>query len=99
MHSRDAHQSDEETPIHKDESKQRERPEQVIVEVYRMLREARARGEQPERVIMDRETYDAIQAYRARLGDAPEGQPDYLEQYAIFGLEIFVEINAGLEVC
>jgi hypothetical protein len=75
------------------------RAEEIIVEVYRMLREARARGEEPDRVIMDRETYERLQAYRARLGEAPEGKADYLGRYSLFGLEIFVESDAILEVC
>jgi hypothetical protein len=75
------------------------RAEQIIVEVYRMLRDARAQGEEPGRVIMDRETYDQLQGYRARLGELPDGKPDYLEQYALFGLEIFVEVDAILAVC
>jgi hypothetical protein len=44
------------------------------------------------------EYYAIVQDYRARLGDVAEGREDYLERYAIFGLEILVEPGAELSV-
>jgi hypothetical protein len=66
------------------------RAEELIVEIYRQIR-AMSAGSQPKRVVLNRTHYDILQAYRARLGELPDERPDYLERYAIFGLELAID--------
>ncbi len=67
-----------------------DRPEELIVEVYRQYREQIEAGGRPTRVLLTTSQYNLLQSYRARLGEMPDNQLDYLERYAIFGLEMHV---------
>lgn len=67
------------------------RAEEVIVEVYRQRRAIVDRGGAPAFVILSPAHYRLVQEYHARLGDAPEGRPDYIGRYRLFDLEIRIE--------
>jgi hypothetical protein len=65
--------------------------EELIVEIYRQREEIAAAGSRPSRVLMSRQHYDVIQAYRARLGEVMSEKIDYLGRYRLFDLEICIE--------
>jgi len=67
------------------------RPEQIIASVYARARELRSSGIEPKRVVMPRRYYQAVQAYRATLGELANPELDYLGKYELFGLPIFVD--------
>lgn len=74
------------------------RAEELILEAYRQKNDALREGRTIDRIVMSREHYDAIQRYRARLGEMPEGASDYLERYRLFDLDICVEAGAEIRV-
>ncbi|AHC15480.1 hypothetical protein [Salinispira pacifica] len=67
------------------------RPEELIAEIYRQLHEAQSRGKNPDTVLMSLDQYRLLDWYRNFLGETPEGGAEYLEKYAVFGLEILIE--------
>lgn len=73
-----------------EDSTDQPRAEELIVEIYRQIQRLRTSGH-PTRVVLNRVQYDLLQAYRARLGELPDEQPDYLEKYAVFGLELHID--------
>lgn len=81
-----------------DADEQPPRAEELIVDIYRQRDEMIRSGLKPDRVIMSRDHYDLIQAYRASLGEMPLGKTDYLDRYRVFDLEICIEEVNGPQV-
>jgi len=74
------------------------RAEEIIAEVYRQIREARDRGRQPRRIVMNRSRWDRIQEYRSGLGVIQGPVPDYLSDEGLFGLEVWYADGPDIRV-
>jgi hypothetical protein len=66
------------------------RPEELIAEIYRQYTQMKNAGKQPDRVYLPLSYIRRLRIYHALLGEAANGQSEYLESNAIFGLEFFV---------
>ncbi len=65
------------------------RAEEIIVEVYRQLREGLDSGLSPQKVIMPQVYWNRVEDYRRILGPLEGSAPDYLSEDSLFGLEIW----------
>jgi len=74
------------------------RAEELIISIYSQIQARREAGEQSGQVVMSISTYRRIQAYRAQLGELPEGREDYLGRYELFGLSVLVDDIEGCRV-
>ncbi len=74
------------------------RAEELIISIYSQIQARREAGEPSGQVVMSLTTYRRIQAYRARLGELPEGREDYLGRYELFGLPVLVDDIEGCRV-
>lgn len=72
--------------------------EELIVEVYRQLVEARSRGIEPQRVVMPPSFWASIENYRRSLGILNGLLPDYLSNNELFGLEVWYGDESGIRV-
>lgn len=70
------------------------RPEALLAEIYRQLREIREAGELPEAVVIRMDQYRAIQKYHASLGETPAPAFDYIDKYTVLGLPVLIENSA-----
>ena len=75
-----------------------DRPEELIAEAYRQLREIRERGGRPAAVVMNAENYRSIQRYHATLGETPAPAFDYIDRYSLYGLSILVDPGEKIRV-
>jgi hypothetical protein len=67
------------------------RAEEIIAGVYAQLCAVRERGRHPSAIVMPPALYQVVQRYRSLLGDVPEGLPDYLGKYDLFGVPIYTD--------
>ena len=74
------------------------RAEELIISIYSQIQARREAGEPCGHVVMSVATYRCIQAYRARLGELPEGREDYLGRYELFGLPVLIDDIEGCRV-
>ena len=74
------------------------RAEELIANVFHQKSRLAQSGSHANMVIMSRGNYDLIEDYRRKLPPYPPGVPDYLSQYAIFGLPIFIDNTCECEV-
>ena len=68
-----------------------DRPEELIVDIYRQRDELARSGVTPASVVISIAHYREIQTYHARLGAIAEGKSDYIDRYRLFDLEICIE--------
>lgn len=66
-----------------------QRAEEIVAEVYRQILESRDAGGDPRRIVMNRQQWETVDAYRRRLGILEGPFPDYLSEEGLFGLEIW----------
>ncbi len=71
------------------------RPEEIIVDIFRQVRELRDRGERPERVVVSPGVYRALQDYRNSLGELDNADMDYLGKHDIFGVPFYIDGNVS----
>ncbi len=67
------------------------RPEEIIADVYRQISLKREQGNEPDAVLMNLKDYRLLEWYRNFIGEAGDSELDYLGQYELFGVEIFIE--------
>jgi hypothetical protein len=67
------------------------RAEEIIAAVYAQLSALREKGRRPSAIVMPPGLYRIVQGYRALLGDVPDGLPDYLGKYDLFGVPIYTD--------
>lgn len=79
---------------------EREKPraEEIIVEALRQKNEALSRGRTPTGVVLSRTNYDLIQHYHARLGEVQGSVEDYIGQYSLFGMPIYIDNDVACRV-
>lgn len=65
------------------------RAEEIVAEVYRQILGYREAGRDPKRVVMNRQQWETVDAWRSRLGVLDGAFPDYLSEDGLFGLEIW----------
>jgi hypothetical protein len=75
-----------------------QRAEEIIAETYKQVREAREKGRNPDRVVMNRELWLRVEEYRRSLGVIAGPVPDYLSEDGLFGLEIWYGDGPGIRV-
>ena len=82
------------------ESKQSKeiKAEEILILVLKAKKEMLSKHKKPKQVIMHSKYYKKLKMYRATLGDYPEGMDDYLTYDTIFGLEICLDNNYGIQV-
>lgn len=76
----------------------KERPEELIVEIYRQKKERTESGLSPSQVIMSMKTLRFIRNYHSSLGSLENSLPDYIGEDTIFGLEIMIDNREGVKV-
>jgi hypothetical protein len=76
----------------------RARPEEIVVEIWRRIRELREAGRRPGRIILSAENYRAVQAWHAGLGELSDPSKDYITKHAIFNLPVFIQKNMDVDV-
>lgn len=74
------------------------RPEAIIAEIYRQLKEKQGAGESPTSVVMSMKTYRSIQRYHATLGETPAPAFDYISKYSVMGLSVLIDNESELHV-
>ncbi len=77
--------------------------EELIAEIYGLIAKKREAASlwplssdsssttAPSRIVMSMEHYRIVQSYRARLGETPDPDLDYLGKYELFGLPVFID--------
>jgi hypothetical protein len=74
------------------------RPEEIIAELWRQIRDLREAGKRPAKILMSVEDYRVVQAWHAVLGELSDPARDYISKYAIFNVPVFIESGAPLTV-
>jgi hypothetical protein len=74
------------------------RPEEILAELWRQIRELRTAGKKPERITMSVDDYRRVQAWHAALGELSDPARDYISKYMIFNLPVYVETGASPRV-
>ena len=78
-----------------DESNSKEaRPEEIIVELWRRIRELREEGKSPGKIILSPEDYRRVQAWHLALGELPDPSRDYITKHTIFNVPVYVEAES-----
>lgn len=77
---------------------QEERPEELIVEIYRQKSEHFRAGLKASQVIMSQKTWRIIRAYHSSLGILEGNLPDYIGEDSIFGLDVMLDGREGIRV-
>ncbi|MBN2617520.1 MAG: hypothetical protein JXR64_04335 [Spirochaetales bacterium] len=72
--------------------------EEILILVLEAKKSMLKNKMKPSKVIMHSKYYKMLRMYRATLGDYPEGMEDYLTQDSLFGLEICIDNNYGIQV-
>ena len=67
------------------------RAEELINDIFKQKTQLSKSGHTPEMIVMSKNNYDLLEDYRRRLTPFPDGVPDYITQYTIFGLPIFID--------
>jgi hypothetical protein len=65
--------------------------QELIATVYGRIRQLREEGKEATAIILPPEQYRVLQEYRGRIGDVPEGFPDYLGKYDLFGIPLYTD--------
>ena len=74
------------------------RAEEIIAAVYKRRSEIVREGRRPEKVVLSKANYDLLEDYRRRLPPFPPGIPDYITQYSLFDLPIYVDDSCDCDV-
>ncbi|QEN03931.1 hypothetical protein EW093_04190 [Thiospirochaeta perfilievii] len=72
--------------------------EEILILVLDAKKKLLDSHKKPTKVIMHSKYYKKLKLYRATLGDYPEGMEDYLTQDKMFGLDICIDNNYGIQV-
>lgn len=72
--------------------------EEILILVLEAKKKLLDSHKKPTKVIMHAKHYKKLRLYRATLGDYPEGMEDYLTQDQMFGLDICIDNNYGIQV-
>lgn len=72
--------------------------EEILLLVLDAKKKILSNHKKPTKVIMHSKHYKKLKLYRATLGDYPEGMEDYLTQDTMFGLDICIDNNYGIQV-
>ena len=67
------------------------RAEEIIASVYKQKRELMRAGKKPEKIVLSKINHTTLEDYRRKLPPFPPGVPDYITQYSLFGLQIFID--------
>ncbi len=68
------------------------RAEELVVEIYRQLSEAREKGEHPKELILSMDQWRQIRAWHAARGVMEQApHMDYITEDSIFGLEVLID--------
>lgn len=74
------------------------RAEEIIAAVYGRISGLRRKGSNPTAIVLPVSYYRVIQEYRGNLGDAPEGMPDYLGKYELFGVPLYTDTGTEIVI-
>lgn len=74
------------------------RAEEIIAELWRQMREMRAGGKNPAKIILSPEQCRHVWAWHIALGELKDPSQDYITRDSIFGLPVFIEENAAPKV-
>jgi hypothetical protein len=65
--------------------------QEIILTVWKQKNEMIEGGTQPTRLIMSAADFEKIREYKARLGELPQPEMDYLQEEALFGIPVFID--------
>ena len=65
--------------------------QEMILGVWAQIQEWKARGQDPQKVLMTVDQYKRLRLYHSYVGKLPDSAPDYLDEDYLFGLEICLE--------
>ena len=74
------------------------RAEELINSIYKQKAELLKSGAKPEKIVLSRANYDLLEDYRRKLPPLPLGIQDYLTQYTLFDLPIYIDNSFECEV-
>ena len=55
-------------------------------------------GTKPRPLVMSAEDFEKIREYKARLGDLPNPDMDYLQEEALFGIPVFIDDTREVKI-
>jgi hypothetical protein len=76
----------------------RARPEEIVVEIWRRIRELREAGKRPAKIILSAEDYRRVWAWHIALGELSDPSRDYITRDAIFNLPVFIQERVDVDV-
>lgn len=65
--------------------------QEIIAAIYRQISSLRENGRKPSAIVLPVSYYRAIQQFRGSLGEVPQGLPDYLGKYDLFGIPLYTD--------
>ena len=74
------------------------RPEEIIVDLWRQIRQLRDEGKIPEKIILSPEDYRIVQDWHTALGELPDPSKDYITKHSIFNLPVYVQTSSTPKV-
>jgi hypothetical protein len=80
------------------ESDEPPRAEEIIAAVYGRMASLREEGKSVTAIVLPAAFYRSIQEYRSRLGEMPEGRPDYLGKYELFGVPLYTDTSSNIVI-
>ncbi len=71
---------------------------ELIAEIYGTISALREDGREATAIVLPPEHYRILQEYRRRIGSVPEGLPDYLGQYDLFGIPLYTDNGDRVQI-
>jgi hypothetical protein len=71
---------------------------ELIAQIYAERKKRIEMGLKPKYLVIDKATYQALQFFKAGLGDLPSEESDYITKDRLFDLEICLESGKSFKV-
>jgi len=65
--------------------------QELIAAVYGRIVSLREQGKEATKIVLPPRDYQILQEYRRTMGDVPQGLPDYLGRYDLFGIPLYTD--------
>jgi hypothetical protein len=65
--------------------------QELIAAVYGQIVTLREQGKEAIKIVLPPRQYQVLQEYRRTMGDVPQGLPDYLGRYDLFGIPLYTD--------
>jgi hypothetical protein len=71
---------------------------ELIAQIYAERKKRIDSGLKPRYLVINKETYQALQFFKANLGDLPTEESDYITKDRLFDLEICLENRENFKI-